>query len=56
MRQERIVEYLRELDARLATLEREKINGILADVEKVDLVESADTLRPGRHRRNGFRE
>ena len=44
LRQERIVEYLRELDARLATLEREKINGILADVEKVDLVEAGGHL------------
>ncbi len=40
LRQERIVEYLRELEARLATLEREKVDRILEDPEKVDLIES----------------
>ena len=44
LRQERIVEYLRELDARLATLEREKVDGILEDSEKVDLIESGGHL------------
>ena len=39
-RQARIIEYLRELDARLANLEKETVDGILADCEKVDLVES----------------
>ena len=44
LRQERIVEYLRELDARLATLERGEIDRILEDPEKVDLVESGGHL------------
>ena len=44
LRQERIVEYLRELDARLATLEREEVDRILGDPEKVDLVESGGYL------------
>ena len=40
LRQDRIVEYLRELDTRLATLEQEKVDCFLADAEKIDLVES----------------
>ena len=44
LRQERIVEYLRELDARLATLERKQVDGMLEDPEKVDLVESGGHL------------
>ena len=43
-RQDRIVEYLRELETRLATLENEKVERILTDVEKVDLVESGGYL------------
>ncbi|MDD9979823.1 MAG: hypothetical protein OXU81_00420 [Gammaproteobacteria bacterium] len=43
-RQERIVEYLRQLDVRLATLEQEKVDRIMADVEKIDLVESGGYL------------
>ena len=44
LRQDRIVEYLRELEARLATLENEKAERILTDVENVDLVESGGYL------------
>ena len=44
LRQERIVEYLRDLDARTATLETEQANRILDDVEKIDLVESGGYL------------
>ena len=43
-RQDRIVEYLRELETRLATLENEKVERILTDVEKVDLIESGGYL------------
>ena len=43
-RQERIVEYLRQLDVRLAALEQEKVARILADAEKVDLIESGGYL------------
>ena len=44
LRQDRIVEYLRELEVRLATLENEKVERILTDVENVDLVESGGFL------------
>ena len=44
LRQDRIVEYLRALDARLTTLEQERINRIVTDVEKVDLIESGGFL------------
>jgi len=44
LRQDRIVEYLRLLDKRLARLERERIDRILADPEKVDLIESGGFL------------
>lgn len=40
LRQIRIVEYLRELDSRMASLKREKVEGILADAGRVDLIES----------------
>ena len=40
LRQDRIVEYLRELDTRLTSLEREKADGFLADAERIDLIES----------------
>lgn len=40
LRQERIVKYLRELDAKLATIERGKVDRILRDLERVDLMES----------------
>lgn len=43
-RQERIVQYLRQLDVRLAALEQGKVSHILADVEKIDLVESGGYL------------
>ena len=43
-RQDRIVEYLRELDRRMASLEREKVEGFLADAERIDLVESGGHL------------
>ena len=44
MRQDRIVEYLRQLNARLETLEKEKVEQILTDVEKIDLIESGGFL------------
>ena len=44
LRQDRIVEYLRQLNARLETLEKEKVEHILADVEKIDLIESGGFL------------
>lgn len=44
LRQERIVEYLRQLEARLATLEHERVNNILSDPEAIDLVESGGYL------------
>lgn len=44
LRQERIVEYFRELAARIETLERENVKRILADVEKIDLIESGGYL------------
>ena len=43
-RQERIVEYLRQLDARLTNLEKERVGRILADAEKIDLIESGGYL------------
>ena len=43
-RQERIVEYLRALNTRLKMLETERINRIMADTEKVDLIESGGHL------------
>ena len=44
LRQERIVEYLRKLDTRLATLEKEKVDDLLGDIKKIDLVESGGHL------------
>ena len=44
LRQDRIVEYLRQLAARIETLEKEKVERILADVEKIDLLESGGYL------------
>ena len=44
LRQDRIVEYLRQLNARLETLEQEKVEHILADAEKIDLIESGGFL------------
>ena len=44
LRQDRIVEYLRQLNARLEMLEKEKVEHILADVEKIDLIESGGFL------------
>ena len=44
LRQERIVEYLRQLEARLATLEDERVNNIFSGPEAVDLVESGGYL------------
>ena len=44
LRQDRIIEYLRQLNARLETLEKEKVEHILADVEKIDLIESGGFL------------
>ena len=44
LRQDRIVEYLRQLNARLETLKKEKVEHILADVEKIDLIESGGFL------------
>ena len=44
LRQDRIVEYLRQLNARLDTLEKEKVEHILTDVEKIDLIESGGFL------------
>jgi hypothetical protein len=44
LRQERIVEYLRELDARLGSLEQQRVDGIAANPEAVDLVESGGHL------------
>ena len=40
LRQERIVEFLRLLEARLATLERDRVEDILSDPEAIDMVES----------------
>ena len=34
LRQDRIVEYLRVLNTRMASLEREKVDGLLADAER----------------------
>ena len=44
LRQDRIVEYLRELDARLAILEQENVDCFLASAEKIDLIESGGHL------------
>ena len=44
LRQERIVAYLRQLEARLTTLEHERVNNILSDPEAIDLVESGGYL------------
>ena len=44
LRQERIVEYLRQLTARIEKLEKENVERILADVEKIDLIESGGYL------------
>lgn len=40
LRQDRIVEYLRELDTRLAIFEQERVESLLADAERIDLIES----------------
>ncbi len=44
LRQERIIEYLRELNTRLTAFESEKIADILADAERIDLVETGGHL------------
>ena len=44
LRQDRIVEYIRQLNARLETLKKEKVEHILTDVEKIDLIESGGFL------------
>jgi len=44
LRQDRIVEYLRELDTRMASLEREKVESFFADAERIDLIESGGRL------------
>ena len=44
LRQDRIVEYLRQLAARIGTLEKENVERIQADVEKIDLIESGGYL------------
>ncbi|WP_420438306.1 hypothetical protein [Candidatus Palauibacter sp.] len=44
LRQERIVEYLRQLEARLSTLEHERVNNTLSEPEAIDLVESGGYL------------
>ena len=38
-RQERIVEYIRQLSERLDTLEKERVDAILTDTERIDLIE-----------------
>ena len=42
--QERIVEYLRELDARLESLEQQRVGRIASNPEAIDLVESGGHL------------
>ncbi len=44
LRQDRIVKYLRNLDERLATLEKNEIDELQNDPEKVDLIESGGYL------------
>ena len=44
LRQERIVEYLRKLEVRLTAIEKEMVEGILEDREKIDLVEAGGFL------------
>lgn len=44
LRQDRIVEYLRQLAERIEKLEKENVERILADVEKIDLIESGGYL------------
>ena len=44
LRQDRIVEYLRQLAARIETLEKENVERISADVEKIDLIEAGGYL------------
>ena len=44
LRQDRIVEYLRQLAARIETLEKENVERIQADIEKIDLIESGGYL------------
>ncbi|MXY66538.1 hypothetical protein F4212_13705 [Candidatus Poribacteria bacterium] len=44
LRQERIVEYLRELNTRLENLQKEVVKMALEDAEKVDLIESGGHL------------
>lgn len=44
LRQERIVEFLRQLEARLACLERDRVESIFNDPEAIDMVESGGHL------------
>lgn len=44
LRQERIVEYLRQLNKRVETLEKEHVERISADEERIDLVETGGHL------------
>ena len=44
LRQDRIVTYLRQLNERIETLEKERVEHILADVEKIDLIETGGHL------------
>ena len=44
LRQERIVKYLRQLEARLTTLEHERVKNILSDPKAIDLIESGGYL------------
>ena len=44
LRQERIVEYLRQLNERVETLEKEHVERILVDKERIDLVETGGYL------------
>lgn len=44
LRQERIVEYLRQLNQRVETLEKEHVERVLDDQERIDLIESGGHL------------
>lgn len=44
LRQDRIVQYLRQLNERIETLEKEHVERILADEERIDLVETGGHL------------
>ena len=50
------MEYLRELDTRLATLEQEKVDCFLAMPRKSIWLNRAGITRPELHHRNGFRD